>query len=530
VKAAVRGPGPGAITAALAEAGIAEASRLGEALWRFHQLLRAADAELNLTRLRSFDAMLERHYVDSLLPLRWAALSGRVMDLGSGGGFPGVPLALARPDVRFLFVEGRRRRVAFLQHVVEALGLANVEVVARKLNPRDRLPVDGVVVRAVARAEDLLERVAGSLAPGGLVWLWKGPGCDDEVRGVAARGLPFELAEDRAYALPRSGDPRRLLVFRRGAGAATAGEPDVEGAAGGGPAAAGGLAAVEAAAQVAGAPWRLIESAGNEHVKRWRALHSGRGSRKAGETLLAGARYVAEVIADRPEALLGLLFRAGGAGGAELTSRPWPPGVPGFAVGAEAWSAVDPEGTGGPVAWLRAPPPAAWDDAGDSGVTVWLAAQSPDNVGAVVRSAEALGARGVVLLEGAASPLQPKALRAAGPAALRLPLWQGPSLGALDPDDPALLALDLRGDDLATAALPAGPIHLVVGREGSGLQGLPAGIRRVRIAMDGQAESLNAAVATAIALYALRQRRGVAAAAAAERAGRADVDPTGARD
>lgn len=472
-----RSPGSRALSAALTQAGIScDAERVGQ-IWAFHELLKVADAELNLTRLRSFGAMVEKHYVDSLLPLSLVALKGRVMDLGTGGGFPGMPIAIARPDLKLVLVEGRRKRTEFLEQAVMTLGLGNVEVVTRKLNPRDSIPVDHMIARAVAPSVDLLSRVASSVRVGGLAVLMKGPDCDHEIPEVAAAGLPFVLEQDIRYRLPVSQDPRRLLVWRR----VEAEVPTAE--------------ATHGADDVFN-----IESEANARFRHWRQLVGGRGLRKHRESLLAGHRFVDELLRDNPGVIRGVLQRAHGR------TCTTPSDVRRFELPATLFDQLDEAGTGGPIAWVSVPALAPWSGL-PGRLSLLVATQLPDNVGALMRSAEALGASEVVVLEGAASPYHPRALRAGGAAAFRLPVVRGPAMDAL----PATLgtsawALDAGGSEIASMALPS-RLAVLVGREGQGVAEAPASWQRVAIAMDGRAESLNAAVAGAIALYAISAQR-----------------------
>ena len=84
-------------------------------------MLREADARLNLTRIHQFDNMVLKHYVDSLLVLRFEELPSPIVDMGSGPGLPGVPLAIARPDVRMILAEPRGARAEFLREAVDRL-------------------------------------------------------------------------------------------------------------------------------------------------------------------------------------------------------------------------------------------------------------------------------------------------------------------------------------------------------------------------------------------------------------------------
>ena len=70
-------------------------------LWAYHGMLRSANAELNLTRIHNFENMVLKHYVDSLLVLRFEELPAPLIDMGSGPGLPGIPLKIARPEATF---------------------------------------------------------------------------------------------------------------------------------------------------------------------------------------------------------------------------------------------------------------------------------------------------------------------------------------------------------------------------------------------------------------------------------------------
>lgn len=98
-----------------------------------------------------------------------------VVDLGSGAGIPGIPVAIARPDARLWLIEPRRARVAFLESVVDDLGLRNVHVLARRAE-ECTLQVDVCVARAFASLRHTWEMAEPLLAPGGRLIYWAGEG------------------------------------------------------------------------------------------------------------------------------------------------------------------------------------------------------------------------------------------------------------------------------------------------------------------------------------------------------------------
>ncbi|RPI72170.1 MAG: hypothetical protein EHM45_22585, partial [Desulfobacteraceae bacterium] len=89
-------------------------------LWTFHQMLRAKNAEYDLTRIYQFDNMVQKHYIDCILILNYlkGKLPSPLLDIGTGAGFPGIPLKIALPKIELILAEGRHKRVQFLTEVV----------------------------------------------------------------------------------------------------------------------------------------------------------------------------------------------------------------------------------------------------------------------------------------------------------------------------------------------------------------------------------------------------------------------------
>src|SRR3954452_9980685 len=123
-------PGRKSLEAILRRCGIILTPAQSDALWSYHQMLRAANAELNLTRIHNFENMVLKHYVDSLLVLKFVELPSPLVDLGSGPGLPGIPLKVARPELRMILAEPRGARAGFLREVCARLKLPDVEVYA----------------------------------------------------------------------------------------------------------------------------------------------------------------------------------------------------------------------------------------------------------------------------------------------------------------------------------------------------------------------------------------------------------------
>ena len=114
---------------------------------------------------------------------------GVIMDIGSGGGFPGIPLAILMPDTRFVPVESNQKKCAFLKKVRRALSLENLNVCNTRMERlQERGPhrmYDGAVARAVGSIGRLVEWSGPNLKPGGKLVCYKGPGPEAEIEAAA---------------------------------------------------------------------------------------------------------------------------------------------------------------------------------------------------------------------------------------------------------------------------------------------------------------------------------------------------------
>jgi 16S rRNA (guanine527-N7)-methyltransferase len=156
------------------------------ALGRYLALLLETNRQFNLTAVRDPDEAWLRHVLDSLSVLPHLGEARRVADVGSGGGLPGLPLAIVCPSLRFTLIEATGKKARFLEQAVEMLGLDNVEVFADRAEaagqrPRYRQRHDVAVARAVGPMRIMLEYTLPLVRTEGRVLAMKGPRVEQEL-------------------------------------------------------------------------------------------------------------------------------------------------------------------------------------------------------------------------------------------------------------------------------------------------------------------------------------------------------------
>ncbi|MBS1248341.1 MAG: rRNA methyltransferase, partial [Proteobacteria bacterium] len=144
-------------------------------------LLERWNRAYNLTAVREPEAMVVRHLLDSLSILPW--LEGpQVLDVGSGAGLPGIPLAIARPECEFCLLDSNGKRTRFLTQVTAELHLPNVGVVRSRVEDyRPATPFNSIVSRAFATLAELVKDAGRLCAPTGRLLAMKGVFPDDEL-------------------------------------------------------------------------------------------------------------------------------------------------------------------------------------------------------------------------------------------------------------------------------------------------------------------------------------------------------------
>lgn len=242
---------------------------------------------------------------------------------------------------------------------------------------------------------------------------------------------------------------------------------------------------------------RSISSAQNAHVKRWVALREARGIERFRQCLVSGEKVVRETLAQHPVHCLELIHRVRTA-----VPFPIPVHVKTYALSTPLFEKIDLFGTGAPVLVCQVPPCLSADlEARPQGLEILCPLGDPANVGALIRTAAALGVKRVILLKESAHPYHPKTIRAASGTMFRMSLAEGPSIKDL-PEPATWVTLDTQGESLPAFRWPK-DVRLLVGEEGPGLPPITSGMR-IAVPMSDSVESLNAVAAASMALYAYR--------------------------
>jgi 16S rRNA (guanine527-N7)-methyltransferase len=183
--------------------------------------LAAWNAHTNLTAITDPDEVMVRHYLDSLSVAQAVPLAAgvRLIDVGSGAGFPGLPLLIAFPGLQVTLLEATGKKIAFLDHLIAALGLAGAVTLRARAEeagqmPAQRAAYDVVVARAVARLPALLEYLLPLAKVGGRCIAMKGVTAETEARDSARalKTLGGALRGIEPVALPGVSEPHFLVV------------------------------------------------------------------------------------------------------------------------------------------------------------------------------------------------------------------------------------------------------------------------------------------------------------------------------
>jgi 16S rRNA (guanine527-N7)-methyltransferase len=177
--------------------------------------------KINLTAVRTEKGIILKHFLDSLSPCPYLPTGGRLLDIGSGAGFPGIPIKIVRPSLEVTLIDSVQKKVTFQRHILRALGLRETETVhGRAQDPviQERLAerFNAVISRAFSDTETFLSLSHPFLEPGGLALAMKGVVTGDEIDQVkVSMKKLYEHRQTHFFVLPSSFFKRSILLFEK---------------------------------------------------------------------------------------------------------------------------------------------------------------------------------------------------------------------------------------------------------------------------------------------------------------------------
>ena len=197
----------------LHELGIAFSEEQIHAFMVFLEELKKWNRVYNLTGIGDDKDIVIKHFLDSLLYLK-ALPEGaiRVADIGSGAGFPGLPVKIIRPEIELYLIEPSGKKTAFLRHITNKIGLDRIEVIEKRVEEVNfgrelPFPVDAAVTRALFSIREFLKRSSHIVKQDGILILSKGPKVSEEIKVL--KDLPYEVL---TCSLPLAGIKRYIVV------------------------------------------------------------------------------------------------------------------------------------------------------------------------------------------------------------------------------------------------------------------------------------------------------------------------------
>ncbi len=205
-----------------------------EGAWEFDIKINQAQAELffahakellfwnrkvNLTAIKDPREMAIKHFIDCVIPAKMLPSCGKLLDIGSGGGFPGIPLKIMKPCIDMILIDGVRKKVNFIKHIIRTLKLNKIEAIHIKAEDMARLgEFSGffhvAICRALTGIEDFFEIARPLVRPGGKLIAMKGRISKDDRKGmenIKKQGLTIKTDK---YILPFVNAKRSIIEIK----------------------------------------------------------------------------------------------------------------------------------------------------------------------------------------------------------------------------------------------------------------------------------------------------------------------------
>ena len=189
---------------------------------KYYELLIEWNKRINLTAITEYEDVISKHFIDSALVCRYLNFDDKVrlIDVGTGAGFPGIPIKILNPDCNIVLLDSLNKRIKFLEIVIEELGLGNIvcihgraEDVSREKEYRGQFDI--AVSRAVANLSTLSEYCIPFVKQGGRFISYKSDKSDDEIADAARalKCLNSEISDIEEAVIPDTDINRRIIVI-----------------------------------------------------------------------------------------------------------------------------------------------------------------------------------------------------------------------------------------------------------------------------------------------------------------------------
>ena len=190
-----------------------------ELFWLYLQELLDWNRTFSLTGIKNPDDIIIKNFIDSLTPLPYLDSSGRLLDIGSGAGFPSIPLKIASPELEVQLVEASRKKVSFIKHLIRTLGLKGVSVLHCRVEEMEQpeRSFHTIISRAFRRPAPLLQLVSPLMESSTTLVAMLGPTTREEHNELEELALTESLEVSRVVSLelPHGRGGRTLVFFTK---------------------------------------------------------------------------------------------------------------------------------------------------------------------------------------------------------------------------------------------------------------------------------------------------------------------------